>query len=306
MRSSNTHWSEWVRSCELQGHAYVLITVLGARGSTPRDSGTKMLVSNGREDSSGIVSTVYGTIGGGRLEYLALQKAATCLSNPHGGQWVENFPLGEKLGQCCGGSVTLLFELFVPCYPQILLFGAGHVGRALAQVLASLPIRLKWIDSRFDEFPESIPDNVVKVCTDDPIAELSAASAGSFYIVMTHEHPLDFALAETALKREDAAYVGVIGSERKAQRFRMRLEHRGFSTAQIAQMRCPIGLPEVRGKQPAEIAVSVAGEVIVAYQKYIDHSGVASAAPRWKELQTLLQTSESTLAESDLPVDTNS
>ena len=277
------HWCDWVRERESRGEAYVIATILGARGSTPRDSGTKMVV--GAADFA-------GTIGGGELEYRAQARARELLAAGIAGQHLENYPLGEKLGQCCGGSASLLFECFVPDQPSVYLFGAGHVGRALAPLLAALPLRTHWVDARSDEFPAQLPEGVTTIRDEDPVRAVTGAPADSYFLIMTHQHPLDFALLEAVLRRGDAAYVGVIGSQSKARRFRLRLQHRGFDADTIARVHCPIGDPAVPGKQPAEIAVSVAAQLIAHY--HARRGEVARApGPSWKQVQaSLSRTSE--------------
>ena len=123
-----SHWSELVRECESRGHPYVIATLLGARGSTPRDSGTKMVVS---------ADACTGTLGGGQLEYAVQQRARALIAAGRDAQRVDNFPLGARLGQCCGGSTSVLLECFQPQRLPVYLFGAGHVGRALAPLLAA-------------------------------------------------------------------------------------------------------------------------------------------------------------------------
>ena len=281
MRPSHArHWSEFVRDCETAGHPYVIATVLGARGSTPRDSGTKMVVT---------LEGSCGTIGGGQLEYAVQQRALELLGAGLEDQRVENFPLGEKLGQCCGGATSVLLECFQARRTPCLLFGAGHVGRALAPLLAALPVRLQWIDSRAEEFPQALPDGVQRHVADEPLDVIASAPAGSAYIIMTHQHPLDYALTEAALRRGDASYIGLIGSASKWRRFRLRLAHRGFEDAQINAVSCPIGLDAVPGKHPAEIAVSVAGELIAHY--HAQSAPPSSDGPGWKHLQAQLATS---------------
>ncbi|MFK8042296.1 xanthine dehydrogenase accessory protein XdhC [Congregibacter sp.] len=288
MAPANGHWSEWVRECETLGHAYVIVTMLGVRGSTPRDAGTKMVVS--KDDFR-------GTIGGGELEYQALERAQELLNSIQAGQWVENFPLGEKLGQCCGGSTSLLFEHFVPAVQPLYLFGAGHVGRALAPLLATLPLNVHWVDARTTEFPEALPPSVTALHPEEPVDIVSEAPPGSYYVIMTHQHPLDYAIMEAALRRQDAAYVGVIGSESKWRRFAMRLQHRGFSKDDISTVRSPIGLSAVPGKRPAEIAVSVAAEVIAHYHARRD-TIQSNPGPGWKQLQAQLSASQTSFTKT--------
>ncbi|MFT4769003.1 MAG: xanthine dehydrogenase accessory factor [Glaciecola sp.] len=282
MLATDAHWSEWVRAYESLDRAYVIITMLGVRGSTPRASGTKMVVST---------QDFHGTIGGGELEFQALQRAQNMLTDARAGQWVENFPLGEKLGQCCGGSTSLLFEHFVPVSQSVYLFGAGHVGRALAPLLATLPLKIHWIDARTQEFPDILPTGINALHPDEPLDIIKRAIPGSYYLIMTHQHPLDYALMEAALRRGDAAYVGVIGSQSKWRRFKLRLQHRGFKETALANVHCPIGLSAVPGKRPAEIAVSVAAELIAHYHARRDAIPDIQG-PGWKELQNQLSASE--------------
>lgn len=258
------HWADAASVLRERGEGYVLVTVLTVKGSAPRDAGTKMLVSADR---------TVNTIGGGQLEHDAIKTARAMLHEKRDQQKLEDYPLGPKLGQCCGGRVNLLYECFAPSAVQIALFGAGHVGRALVTVLAQLPVQLIWIDSRAEEFPDPIADSVQVRISDDPETEVATLNPGAYVAVMTHNHPLDYAIAEAALKRNDLAYVGVIGSETKSKRFRKRLKYWGFPAAVIEQLHCPIGLDAVPGKHPMEVAVSVAAEIIGLYQKR-QHQGL--------------------------------
>ncbi|HEX6138333.1 MAG TPA: xanthine dehydrogenase accessory protein XdhC [Casimicrobiaceae bacterium] len=144
----------------------------------------------------------------------------------------------------------------------IVLFGAGHVGRALVRTLADLPCRITWVDERAGEFPREMPANVAVVCTDAPEEEVDAAPAGAYFLVMTHSHPLDEALTERILRRADHAYFGLIGSATKRRAFERRLERRGVAPAAFATMTCPIGVAGIPGKEPATIAVAVAAELL--------------------------------------------
>jgi xanthine dehydrogenase accessory factor len=140
------------------------------------------------------------------------------------------------------------------------------VAKALLHVVATLPFRVTWIDERDEQFPAQLPDNVTKLLSDDPVGDVRDMPADSYYLVMTHNHQLDFDLAKAILKRGDAKYFGLIGSQTKKKRFQYRLRARDFTDEQINQMICPIGISAVAGKHPAEIAISVAGELIAIYQ----------------------------------------
>jgi xanthine dehydrogenase accessory factor len=133
-------------------------------------------------------------------------------------------------------------------------------------IVATLPFRVTWIDEREEVFPETLPQGVKKLVTDDPVGEVKQMPPNSYYLVMTHNHQLDFDLAKAIIDREDSRYFGMIGSLTKRKKFDFRLEQRGYSQEQINTMICPIGISAVNGKHPAEIAVSVAGELIAHYQ----------------------------------------
>ncbi|MGO1246241.1 MAG: xanthine dehydrogenase accessory protein XdhC [Oceanisphaera sp.] len=252
------NWIQILAELERKGEPCVMVTVVEHKGSTPRDSGTKMLVTE---------QGCYATIGGGHLEYKALKLARDMLLTGNTQVKVERFNLGASLGQCCGGMASIMLEPVVRARHHLVLFGAGHVAKALVHILATLPFRITWIDEREAEFPAESIANVTQVVSDDPVGEIPSQPANSFYLVMTHNHQLDLELCAHILKRNDARYFGVIGSQTKRKRFDYKLKERGFNDADLTKMICPIGLSEVSGKHPAEIAVSVAGELIREYQR---------------------------------------
>ncbi|HTS22681.1 MAG TPA: xanthine dehydrogenase accessory protein XdhC [Casimicrobiaceae bacterium] len=145
---------------------------------------------------------------------------------------------------------------------RIVVFGNGHVGRALAQVLGALPCAVTWVDTREEDFPPSIPTNVAVVATDVPEAEVRAAPSGSMFLVMTHSHALDFELVAAVLARRDFAYVGMIGSAAKRAQLERRLRERGLDAAAIGRVVCPIGIGGIAGRDPGVIAVAVAAELL--------------------------------------------
>ncbi|MHC6528947.1 xanthine dehydrogenase accessory protein XdhC [Vibrio sp. V39_P1S14PM300] len=251
------NWIQELAQLEKNSEPCVMVTVLEDRGSVPRDAGTKMLVTQDR---------VIATIGGGHLEHLATQMAQDMLQSGEHALQVERFNLGARLGQCCGGMATLSFEPIGTQQKHLVVFGAGHVAKALLHIVSTLPFRVTWIDEREDVFPDSLPHGVQKVVSDDPVGDVADQPANSYYLVMTHNHQLDFELAKAIINRADSAYFGMIGSVTKRKKFDMRLAQRGYSEAQIHSMICPIGISAVNGKHPAEIAVSVAGELIAHYQ----------------------------------------
>ncbi|BBT17535.1 xanthine dehydrogenase accessory protein XdhC [Metapseudomonas otitidis] len=249
-------WINALAELQQRGEPSVLVTIIEERGSTPRNAGSKMVVTAER---------IYETIGGGHLEFKAMAIAREMLASGSRDTRLERFSLGASLGQCCGGATVLLFEPMDQPQAQIALFGAGHVGRALAPLLASLPCKVRWIDSRESEFPEQVPTGVEKVVNDEVVDEVDALPSGSYFIVMTHNHQLDLELTAAILKRNDFAYFGLIGSRTKRIKFEHRLRERGFASETVQRMRCPMGLAEVKGKLPVEIAISIAGEIIATY-----------------------------------------
>jgi xanthine dehydrogenase accessory factor len=259
LNSDNTS-SDWLSALNLlttQGERHVMITLIDSSGSTPRDSGTKMVVSH---------DAAYGSIGGGQLEYKCMDIAAAMLLAGSEEQRIEHFPLAASLGQCCGGSHAVLFESFNPQKFSIALFGAGHVGRSVCGILQQLPCQILWVDNRENLHPKELPSNVTGLVSDGPADEVASLPAASYYLIMTHSHQLDFEILEAVLRRDDARYVGLIGSRTKWRRFQLRLEHRGYPSDVYRRVDCPAGLADVPGKLPVEVAVSIAGRVIADYQ----------------------------------------
>ncbi|NEX64400.1 xanthine dehydrogenase accessory protein XdhC [Noviherbaspirillum galbum] len=156
-----------------------------------------------------------------------------------------------------------------PCLayrPHLILFGAGHVGAAIVQALAGLPCHVTWVDEREEEFPVTLPANVTVEATDTPEAVVASARDGASYLVMTHSHALDQALAEAILRRRGVAWFGLIGSKTKRMQFEHRLRERGIDSLRLQDMVCPIGLPGIAGKQPAVIAASVTAQLLMVWE----------------------------------------
>ncbi|MCL9775339.1 xanthine dehydrogenase accessory protein XdhC [Vibrio methylphosphonaticus] len=251
------NWIQALAQLEKDHESCVMVTVLEDKGSVPRDAGTKMLVTKDR---------IIATIGGGHLEHVATKMAREMLDSSEQALKVERFNLGARLGQCCGGMATLSFEPIGTAQRHLVVFGAGHVAKALIHIVATLPFHITWIDERDGEFPDTLPHGVTKVISDDPVGEVRHLPANSYFLVMTHNHQLDFELAKAIIDKNDSVYFGLIGSLTKRKKFDFRLSQRGYNQDQIDSMICPIGIGAVTGKHPAEIAVSVAGELIAHYQ----------------------------------------
>lgn len=145
---------------------------------------------------------------------------------------------------------------------ELLLFGAGHVGRALVAALAPLPFAVTWIDGRPEAFPSDLPENATLVVCDPPRLAVERAAAGAMFLVMTHSHGMDLDVCDAVLRRDDTAYLGLIGSKTKRARFEARLLARGHNANRLADLICPIGLPGIEGKEPAIIAASLAVDLL--------------------------------------------
>ncbi len=256
-----------------EGRCAVVVEVMEARGSAPRTAGTRMLVAT---------DCAAGTIGGGHLELKAIDEARAMLQTNEPGPRSRHYPLGPALGQCCGGAVTLslarLDAAALAAWPQtpprfhLQLYGAGHVGRAIARALSPLNVRVDWIDEREEEFPARFfetgdapwPGHIRKVCVDAVEAEVGEAPPGAYYLVLTHQHDLDLRITERILRRADFGFLGLIGSKTKRQRFIHRFEALGIASTHIARMTCPIGLPGIEGKEPEVIAAAVVAQLLLA------------------------------------------
>jgi xanthine dehydrogenase accessory factor len=313
----------------------VLVTVAAIAGSAPRATGSRMLVT-----SEGF----RGSIGGGNLEYKAIASARELIEEARAGyQRQELYGLGPELNQCCGGAVTLLYEVHgrpppgwlselaisqlnhqavqlitsidAPAISKwlvrqggpvpgslptrvmkalqtagasddpaaseietdegrflvetirrdlkpLFLFGAGHVGTALAEALRPLPFEVTWLDSRTGQFGLEDREKLRMIECADPTAEVRTCPPHSIYVVMTHSHELDEDICHQVMLRGDAAWLGLIGSVTKRRRFVHRLGKRGIPPGTLEQLVCPIGLPGITGKRPATIAVAVAAQLL--------------------------------------------
>ncbi|QDZ01409.1 xanthine dehydrogenase accessory protein XdhC [Nitratireductor mangrovi] len=262
--------------------ALARVEVREAKGSTPREEGTWMLVAP---------EAIFGTIGGGQLEFMAIDKAREMLAAKRSETGRDagarlDIPLGPDIGQCCGGRVELAIEPVDKALraelesraksdddrlPQVLLFGGGHVGHALAQALALLPVRPLVVETRAEAiagFPAEIETHLTAV----PEEFVRDAPPGAAFVVLTHDHALDFLIVAEALKRGDAAYVGMIGSATKKATFKSwYLKTAGGNEADFARLVTPIGGAALRDKRPAVIAALAAAEIMTA---------LAAAVPR--------------------------
>ncbi|MCB1496796.1 MAG: xanthine dehydrogenase accessory protein XdhC [Bauldia sp.] len=302
-------WRRLLEAIDGRGGA-AMVTVAATRGSAPREAGARMIVNRD--------GTFSGTIGGGTLEWRAIALAQAALERGSPAER-RRFALGPELGQCCGGQVDLVIEVFdqadrdvvagfagreargpfavtgrfvgrgslerglsdEPLEPgtamlaggalvegfgdarrPLLLFGAGHVGKALVLALAPLPFAVSWFDPRPDAFPAYVPANVAPRTFGEPAGAFAGAIPGSFVLVMSHSHQLDLALVQAALSDGRFPYVGLIGSKSKRARFEKRLAAGDVPIERIRQLVCPIGIGDIRSKAPAVIAAATAAQLL--------------------------------------------
>jgi len=269
-------WWQNAEDAYQRGEACVLVTVIGVRGSAPRAEGTPMIVWG---------DGIAGTIGGGALEFEAIGQARALLGQARAAAATEtkteNWILGPDIGQCCGGTVDVHFERMKAddfdelrrqdaarqeVLPQVYVFGAGHVGQAVARATAALPLRLTCVDERAELLPLVAP-YARTVLAADPVAELAKVPANALVFIMSHSHAIDFHLCRAAMQRDDLPFIGLIGSHTKQARFRQRLEKDGFSEVEMARLVSPIGLDGISGKEPAVIGVSVAAQILQTLEK---------------------------------------
>ncbi len=262
---------EALRSFLNEAGGTALVEVARTRGSTPRETGATMLVSK---------RGIHGTIGGGQLEFMAIAQARLMLANRDGTPELKlDVPLGPEIGQCCGGRVEVLIRLVddrlasallekagaeEERLPHVLLFGGGHVGRALAAALALLPVKVRVVETRGDAL-EGMPEGVETLLTAVPEDAVRSAPAASAFVVLTHDHALDFLIVAEALGRKDAAYVGMIGSRTKRATFSSwYLKTAGGNEDELTRLVSPIGGGTVRDKRPQVIAALAAAEIMTA------------------------------------------
>jgi len=261
----------------------IVAELTSVRGSSPRNEGTFMLIG---------AEALFGTIGGGALEYLVIDHARRLIASGRAAE-VLDVPLGPEIGQCCGGRVAVSLRHVTPdvadeltgrlaaekrSWPHVYVFGAGHVGRALAACLALLPVRVHVVDTRRAEligFPEAV-DSIAAAM---PEAVVRSAPQGSSYVILTHDHALDFLIAQEALARSDAPYVGMVGSQTKRARFAKWYLSEGGDRAGLARLTLPIGSQGIGDKRPEVIAALATAEIMVHIQRR--EASVQSAPATW-------------------------
>jgi xanthine dehydrogenase accessory factor len=265
---------DWLQPVEyLREHRRpgVLVTLAAVRGHAPREAGAKMVVAGDR---------TWGTIGGGSLEAQAVARARLLLDEGRRKPETLTVALSEKAAseygvQCCGGEVTVLLEP-LPVPPAVAIFGVGHVGLELARILARHDLELHLVDTRPDQLsPERLavladPRARIHVHRDVPVLPeivLPELPPGTHVLIMTHDHAEDAALCDAALRSPALGSIGLIGSAAKWTRFRHKLAAEGHTPEALDRITTPIGLPGIRSKDPATIALSVAAALVRAFER---------------------------------------
>ena len=318
--------SEWISqalAAVRRGERLAMVSIVGARGSTPRELGARMLVWPDR---------FAGTIGGGSLERQGLDQARRLLAQGSRRYALQDYPLGPLLGQCCGGHVRLLVEqvdaesrtwlesaehachlgapfrleaelhdgglvraivedaapatggdaprtpipevrrlceTVHPDPPRLVIFGAGHVGQAVARAFAPLPFHLDWLASREDLRPEAGGTRAAILSEAELMEAISAAPVDALFAIFTHSHDLDYRLTRAVLARGEFRYLGLIGSATKRVRFERRLRADGIGEQALARLTCPIGIPGLKSKAPAVIAVALAAQLLQLTEAFV-------------------------------------
>jgi xanthine dehydrogenase accessory factor len=261
-------WASVVKALETGGTC-VHVEVTKVEGSAPREAGATLVVTPQGNT---------GTIGGGALEWQALKTATSLLGQPFG-KITTTHTLGPDLGQCCGGRVTLETTVYskleldevrqraaqsppASSWRNVAIFGAGHTGLAVMYALTPLPFYRRWIDSRPGAFPGTPFPNATTITTEDAVSELAKLPDGSFVLVFTHSHALDFEIVDAALRNDRIPFVGLIGSQTKRERFERRLRQAGISDEALARLACPVGLASIKSKHPSAIAAGIAAQLL--------------------------------------------
>ena len=258
-------WQDHIQTLHQTQCDHVLVTVLNTTGSAPRAAGSKMIVTH---------DACIDTIGGGQLEWLVMEHARTQLQAGRSATEVHHLPLAAAALQCCGGSVTVLFETVIFSQQHVFLFGMGHVGQAVARLLRGTQTPLTCIDSRsgLDQVDEVVAQPGPWIATQEiPLA-----------LVMTHDHQQDYEVV-SALLSSNTTWIGLIGSATKWERFKARLQNDGFDAQALARVCCPVGIPDIQDKQPNAVAISIAAQVL-----QLTTGTQAPVSSNWKQIRNTL------------------
>lgn len=308
IKAQTKSWLGTLLSLLQDAKAVAVITIGAVKGSAPREAGATLFVTSDKQ---------IGTIGGGSLEFDAMALARQHLGTVTQGlkRLEQSFVLGPDLGQCCGGQVQLLIEIYHHDMRQALqslyecgahsslhdftndklptplsnhdhhfsynkqtkqmtralrqqtralyIYGAGHIGRALHTVTSDLGFARIWVDVDKERFPTAPAPDITIVPAKDMALIAKNASRGAYHIIVTYSHKMDEEICHALLMAGQYGRIGLIGSQTKKARFASRLTQAGHSAEMIDDIICPIGLKEITSKQPAHVALSIAGQLAV-------------------------------------------
>jgi xanthine dehydrogenase accessory factor len=272
---SELRWLDAVAQLRANREPGVLVTVASVRGHAPRAAGAKLVVS---------ATQTWGSIGGGNVEAVAIDRAREIIAAGRADTDLTEVALSDKAPyqhgvQCCGGVVTVLYEP-LPVVPAVAIFGVGHVGLELARILARHDLELHLVDSRAEQLTDerlvALADSIATVHVHHvpllPEIALGELPPGTHLLIMTHDHAEDIALCDAVLRQDEFGSIGLIGSAGKWARFQQRLADDGHDTTTIARITTPIGLTGITSKEPAAIAVSVAADLLLRFER--EHESV--------------------------------
>lgn len=259
-------WNDKIQELKKENLTFALATVTCVKGSAPREIGAKMIIVS--------KNNFFGTIGGGNLEKIVIEKALDTIKTGKGCQY--SFPLSSKAEQCCGGSVDVFIEP-INKRPNLYLYGGGHIGLAICKVLIGTPFNIHLIDDRQDWLEnKNIPEEVIihSGPWEKEISNFDYNNTNTYSVIMTYSHEMDEKILEALLKRPHH-YLGLIGSYSKWERFKSRLIKKGILQTQLDNVKCPIGL-DLGGKSPQEIAISFVSEILSLHYKKTTYQDLIS------------------------------
>jgi len=219
---------------------------------------------------------LFGSIGGGQLEYSVIQKAKKFLNEKEIiNNEIINIPLGPSIGQCCGGYAQVKItkydnglqslkneKLIIKKLDNLYIFGAGHVGQELSSKSVDLDFNVHLIDSRNEYLKIQNGKEIIPIFTTFPWMIVKNLPKKSYYIVLTHSHDYDFKIINEILNLNTFQFVGLIGSKTKRKRFSNRLVKLGYNQHLVNKIECPIGLKNITSKKPGEIAISIIARLL--------------------------------------------
>ena len=245
------NWTEDIIRLRQQGRLFALVTVSKVKGSAPCKVGSRMIVD--------LDGNIWGTIGGGRLEYEVISQAKLAIANKQLKEY--SYTLGPEFEQCCGGVVELIIEPMNQ-EPKLYIFGAGHIGLALCDIMKDTAFQINLMDTRPNWIHSFSSDRQIAVSDMDFDLYKSQVAWGdnTYVVILTHDHKLDFEITALALSMS-TKYIGLIGSKTKAAKFESKLKRELSMEEGMTRVDCPMGI-DLGGNHPKEIALSIAAKLL--------------------------------------------